>query len=65
LQDIGSTKYEAQTIISSLLQEQTLTGRAAHVLQVHQSVKFDWEECPVKVMEDHLREKEFRIRKFG
>ena len=57
LQDIGSAKYEAQTIISSLLQEQTLTGRAAYALQVLQSVKFDWEECPVKVMEDHLREK--------
>ena len=57
LQDIGSTECEAQIIVSSVVQEQTLTGRLAYALQVLHSVKFDWDECPVKVMEDHLREK--------
>jgi len=57
LQDIGCTACEAQTIVSSLVQEQTLTGRLAYALQVLPSVKFDWDECPEKVMEDHLREK--------
>ena len=56
-QDIGCTECEAQIIVSSLVNEQTVTGRLAHALQVLRSVKFDWDECPVKVMEDHLRKK--------
>ena len=61
LQDIGCTEREAHIIVSSLVQEQTLTDRLAYALQVLRSVKFDWDECPVKVMEDHLREKNLRL----
>ena len=57
LQDIGLTESEAQVIVLNLVQEQTLTGRLAYALQVLRSVKFDWEEYPVKVREDHLRGK--------
>ena len=56
-QDIGHTKFEAQTVVASLEQERSLTGRLAYALQVIRSVKFDWDKCPIKVLEDHLQEK--------
>jgi len=57
LLDIGCTEFEAQTVASSLEQERSLTGRLAYALQVSRSVKFDWDKCPVEVLEDHLQEK--------
>jgi len=57
LQDIGHTEFEAQTVVASLEQERSLSGRLAYALQVIRSVKFDWDKCPIKVLEDHLQEK--------
>jgi len=33
-----------------------LTGKLAYALQVIRSLKFDWDKCPIKVLEDHLQE---------
>jgi len=56
LQDIGCTKSEAQTVVSSLEQERSLTGKLAYALQVIRSANFDWDKRPIKVLEDHLQE---------
>jgi len=48
LQDISCTKAEAQTVVSSLEQERSLTGKLAHALQVIRSVNFDWDKFPIK-----------------
>jgi len=61
LQDIGCTKAEAQTVVPSLEQERSLTDKLAHVLQVIRSVNFDWDKCPIKVLEDHLQEKNLEL----
>jgi len=57
LQDIACTKAEAQTVVSRLEQERSLTVKLAYAVQVIRSVKFDWDKCPIKVLEDHLQEK--------
>jgi len=57
LQDIGCTKSEAPTVVSSLEQERSLTGKLAYALQVIRSVKFEWDNCPTKLLETHLQEK--------
>jgi len=61
LQDIGCTEFEAQTVASGLEQERSLTDRLAYALQVIQRVKFDRDKRPVKVLKDHLQEKNFRL----
>jgi len=61
LQDIGCTKSEAQAVVLGLEQERSLTGNLAHVLQVIRSVNFDWHKCPIKVLEDHLHEKNLEL----
>jgi len=57
LQDIGCTESEAQAVVLGLEQEHSLTGKLAHALQVIRSVNFNWTKCPLKVLEDHLQEK--------
>ena len=57
MQDIGCTQSEAQTVVSSLEQERSLTGKLAHALQVIRSVNFDWDKSPIKALEDSLQEK--------
>jgi len=57
LQDIGCTEAEAQAVVSGLEKERLLTGKSAYALQVFRSVNFDWDKCPIKVLEDHLQEK--------
>jgi len=57
LQDTGCMEFEVQTVLSSLGQERSLTGGLAYALQVIRNVKFDWDKCSVKVLEDHLQEK--------
>ena len=55
MQDIGCTKSEAQAVVLGLEQERSLIGKLAHALQVIRSVNFDWDQCPIKVLEDHLQ----------
>jgi len=59
LQDIGCTEAEAQTVVLGLEKERLLTGQSAYTLQVIKSVNFDWDKCPIKVLEDHRHEKNF------
>ena len=61
LKDIGCTKSEAQAIVLGLEQERSLTGKLAHALQEIRSVNFDWNKCPIKVLEDHLQEKNLEL----
>jgi len=48
---------EAQTVVSGLEKERLLTGKSVYALQVIRSVNFDWGKCPIKVLEDHLQDK--------
>jgi len=59
LQDIGCT--EAEAAVSGLEKERSLTGKSAHALQVIRSMNFDWDKCPLKVLEDHLQEKNLEL----
>jgi len=59
LQDTGCTKSEAQAVVLGLEQERSMTGKLA--LQVIRSVKFDWDQCPTKVLEDNLQEKNLEL----
>jgi len=61
LQDIGCTMSEAQAVVLSLRQERSLISKPAHALQVIRSVNFDWDQCPIKVLEDHLQEKNLEL----
>jgi len=61
LQDIGRTEFAAQTVASSIEQERSLTGILAYALHVIRRMKFDQDKCPVKVLEDHLQEKNFEL----
>jgi len=61
LQDIGCTEVEAQAVVSGLEKERLLTGESAYALQIIRSVNFDWDKCPVKVLEDHLHEKNLEL----
>jgi len=57
LQDIGCTEAEAQTVVLGLEKERLLSGQSAYALQVIRSINFDWDKRPIKVLEDHLHEK--------
>jgi len=61
LPDIVCTKSEAQAVVLGLEQECSLIGKPAHALQVIRSVNFDWDQCPIKVLEDHLQEKNMEL----
>jgi len=61
LQDIGCTEDEAQAVVSDLEKERLLTGKSAYALQVIRSVNFDWDKCPIRVLEDHLHEKNLEL----
>jgi len=61
LQDIGCTEAEAQAVVSDLEKERLLTGKSAYALQVIRSVNFDWDKCPIRVLEDHLHEKNLEL----
>jgi len=56
LQDIVCTETEAKTVVSDLEAESLLTDKAACALQVIRSVNFDWNQCLINVLEDHLQE---------
>jgi len=57
LQDIGCTEAEVQAVLLGLEKERLFTGKSTYALQVIRSVNFDWDKCPIKVLEDHLQEK--------
>jgi len=61
LQDIGCTEAEAQAVVSGLEKERSFTGKSAHPLQVIRNVNFDWDKCLIKVLEDHLQEKNLEL----
>jgi len=61
LQDIGCTEAEVQAVVSGLEKERSLTGKSAHALQVIRSVNFDWDKSSIKVLEDHLQEKNLEL----
>jgi len=54
LQDLGCIETEAKTVMSGLEAESLLSDKAACALQVIRSVNFDWNQCPINVLEDHL-----------
>jgi len=60
LQDIGCTEAEAQAIVLGLEKERLL--KLAYALQVIRSVNFDWDQCPIKVLEDQLKEKNLELQ---
>jgi len=47
--------------VSGLEKERLWTDKSAYALQVIRSVNFDWEKCPIKVLEDHLQEKNLEL----
>jgi len=62
LQDLGCTETEAKTVVSGLEAESLLTDKEACALQVIRSVNFDWNQCPINVLEDHLQEMNLELK---